>query len=154
MKIEIEVKEFGSDESEFETSFRNYVVTKTKDIIWKEIEEKINAEISKTVKIQVEKQISKKTELIIQDIIDNDTLLSPYTNVRVKVKEYIRLKFEKDSGWQSPNKVLEDIAKKFGAELKSRYDLMFATQIVKSLDKEGLLKDNVAKMILENNQKP
>ena len=39
---------------------------------------------------------------------------------------------------------------KFGKELKERYDLVFATQVVKSLDKQGLLKENVAKLILEN----
>jgi len=72
------------------------------------------------------------------------------------LEEYVVNKFKKDSGWSSPNEKIEKLSKqfaeKFGQEIKDRYDLIFATRIVQKLDKEGLLKENIAKILLEPTQ--
>lgn len=43
-----------------------------------------------------------------------------------------------------------DCAKDFGKEMKERYDLLFASQLVAKMSETGLLKEDVAKLLLPN----
>lgn len=48
------------------------------------------------------------------------------------------------------DEITKKIANKAAEELKDRYDLLFASQMVSRLDQLGLLKEDAAKILLEN----
>lgn len=54
-----------------------------------------------------------------------------------KLKEYL-------------NKAVKTAGDAIGKELKERYDLLFASQIVSKLHENGMLKEDVAKILLGN----
>jgi hypothetical protein len=68
----------------------------------------------------------------------------------ISIETYIKNKFQNDSGWSSPNDRIEKLAKSFADEMKKRYDLLFATQIVSKMSTNGLLKDDVLKQLVQN----
>jgi hypothetical protein len=98
----------------------------------------------------------KKASLFIANYLKEGTMkTSVYENGRhvdkdVTIEEHIKYKFEKDSGWSSPNAKIEKLAKGFAEEMKKRYDLLFATQIVSKMGENNLLKDDVMKQLVEN----
>lgn len=66
------------------------------------------------------------------------------------IEDYIKDLFETNHGWRNPQDQIKKIAKSFGDELKSQYNSFFATQIVVNMKEQGLLKDGVAQMLLDN----
>jgi len=163
MKFSIELDEFWLDEDsdyldkELKKSITNQIVS----VIYGKIKDKVEDQIARQVKETVESIMYKKAALYMDECFQKGVIPTDvYENGRtvkkdLTLEEYVINKFKKDSGWSSPNDKIEKMSKqfaeKFGQEIKDRYDLLFATQIVKKLDKEGLLKENIAKMILESN---
>lgn len=47
------------------------------------------------------------------------------------------------------NKLISEAATKLGNELKQRYDMLFASQLVAKLGSNGMLKEDVAKVLFE-----
>ena len=153
MKIQIEIDDFYLDEeSELEPALKRYVINEVVSKINKQIEDKVNDTITRQVKQQVEKQLLTKTNKIIDEFIEKGKIKGDYSSdPEITVEQHIKNKFNNKNGWGNPSEQIAKLAEKFGAELRNRYDLLFATQIVKKLDKEGLLKENIAKMLLETN---
>jgi hypothetical protein len=48
--------------------------------------------------------------------------------------------------------MIETNTKLFSAEFKDRYDLLFASQLVSKMNAVGLLKDDVAKLLIDKQQ--
>lgn len=48
----------------------------------------------------------------------------------------------------SMEKLIKSLAKDFANEMKERYDLLFASQLVAKMSETGLLKEDVAKLLL------
>jgi hypothetical protein len=96
------------------------------------------------------KKIQKQVDLF----VETGKIKGRYSNDKeVTVLEYIQADFNANSGYSSPKDQIQNLAKKFGDELKQRYDLLFASQIVAKLSENGLLKDSVVKMLLETIEK-
>jgi len=53
-----------------------------------------------------------------------------------------------NNGWNSIGEHVSRVGKQLGDELKKRYDVAFANQIVVRIHEQGLLKDDVAKLLL------
>lgn len=153
MKIQIEIDDFYLDqESELEPALKSYIIDEVVLKINKEIEDKVNETVTRQVKLQVKKQMLSKTNKLIDEFIEKGKIKGDYaTDPEITVEQYIKKIFNCKNGWGNPSEQISKLAEKFGAELRNRYDLLFATQIVKKLDKEGFLKDNIAKMLLETN---
>lgn len=162
MKFTIELNEFWLDEDSdyLENEIKSYIIKQVTQSVYGEIKNKVEDQITRQIKETIENTMYKKATLYMDECFQKAVLpTNVYENGRtvkkdLTLEEYVINKFKKDSGWASPNDKIEKLAKqfaeKFGQEIKDRYDLLFATQIVRKLDKEGLLKDNVAKLILEN----
>lgn len=153
MKFTIDIEDFWLDEeSDLESALTSHITNSVVAKINKSIENKVDDTITRQVKQQVQNQLLKKTNKLIDEFIDKGTIKGEYSSdPEITIEEYIKQKFSKRNGWGNPSSQIEKLAEKFGKELRNRYDLLFATQIVKKLDKEGLLKENIAKLILENN---
>lgn len=161
MKFTIELEEFWMDEDSEQLDFemKKHITNKIVSTIYKSIEDKIEDQIARQVKEKIESTMYKKASLYMNKCFKSALLKATvYEDGRnieklVTLEEYVLLKFQKDSGWSSPNDKISSLAKsfsdKFAKEIKERYDLLFATQIVQKLDEKGLLKDNVAKLMMD-----
>ena len=158
MRIIVEVEDFWMDEDsdEFENEFKNYVKGETKKEIWATIEERINKEIIKQVTEIVNKNIEKKVAKFIDKMLNSGELKvsGRYSDDKPKdMKEYIIDKLKSDNTYGTPKKMIEELSEKYAKEFRNRYDLLFASQLVAKLGNNGLLREDIARLLLPTNQK-
>lgn len=153
MKFTIDIEDFCLDEDrDLEPALKKYIIDTVVREIWKGVEKKAEASVTKEVKDQVEKSFFRQIQSTVSEVIKTGKIKGEYNKEEITVQEWILEQFQKNSGWRSPESQLKDLAKKFGDELKARYDLMFASQIVMKLNQNGMLKEDVAKMLLQDNK--
>lgn len=126
MKFTVELEEFWLEDEELESTLRKYVRDDVLCQVQKRIEDKIDKEITSQLTQTIEGRLEEIT-----------------------IKKHIENLFNNHHGWNSPNEKMKQIAKSFGKELTARYDKVFATHIVMGLKDQGLLKDEVAQILLE-----
>ena len=149
MKITIDVSEFYLEESDLETGLRHFVKDAVLVEIKKSIQEKIDTQLTMQIKADVEKNMYQQMNLFIADFIKVGKIKSSRdSNKQITIEEFITEKFAYDSGWSSPSDMIKKLADTYGREMKSRYDLLFASQLVAKMNEQGLLKKDVAKILL------
>lgn len=155
MKYTIEVDDFYLEDGELEKNLKEEVIRQTMTAIWKQIDKKVEDQIERTVKNEVDNKLALKINAKVADLIATEKILDPDDNrkTEVSITDYIKRRFQKDSGWGTPRNTIEEIAKKFGMELKQRYDTAFATQIVIALEKNQMLKEGAGKLLLTEEKK-
>lgn len=151
MKITVEMDDFWmNDEESLSEKLNEYVVRKVLDEVSKHIKDKVETQITMQVKDTVEKSMYRQINEAIANTIavgKVKSLVSPYEPV--PIEEFIKQKFEKETGWNSFDSKIKEIATKHSADMKARYDLLFASQLVAKMTENGLLKKDVAKLLLD-----
>jgi hypothetical protein len=152
MKIIVEVEDFYLDEEQdLEQGLKNYVVEEVLNKISASIKTKVETQILVEVKSQVENAMYKQINLFISEFIKTGLVSSSRDSKnQVSIAEYIKEKFSYGSGWNSANDVIKKFAESFGNELKKRYDINFANQIVRKMNEVGLLKEESIVKLLED----
>ena len=154
MYLKIDLEDFWLDEDQdIESGLKNYVINKTVQNIWDKIKKKVSESIDLIVKKAVEKSLYAKINKLADEILKIEQVKNPdmygdNKNEYISIVDYIKYKYVKKSGWDSPDKRIEKLAEEFAKEIKDRYDLMFASQLVAKMHNNGLLKEDVAKLIL------
>ena len=133
---------------DIEEAIKSEIINKTIRKILPKIEDQVNAQIFKRVDGIVTERIEQAVESAISKTIDSGTITQ--RGRTITMEEHIREVFNNHSSWGNPMKKLEAIAKDFGDELKLQYNAAFATRIVANMKEQGLLKDDVVKILLEN----
>lgn len=150
MKFEVEVSEFWLDEEDLESGLIRRVQNHVISEIEKSIKEKVEKQITMQVKDTVEKMLySKITQAIDEAIAKGEMPSRNNSKENITIQEYVKECLNYKGGWQNFQDTIEKLAKQYTIEIKNRYDLLFASQIVAKLNDNGLLKENVAKLILE-----
>lgn len=152
MKFKIDVDDFWlSESSDLAPALKKYIIDEIIAKIYKKIEKKVQDHIELEVKRMVEETLYKKTSLIIEKVIKTEKLKGRHSSNPLRtIEEYIKDTFLYDSGWSNPNNIIKKLASDFAEELKQRYDIAFATHIVAKVNEQGLLKEEVAKLLLES----
>lgn len=158
MKFTIEIDEFWLDsESELEPALTKHIIDNVVSQIEKSIEKRVEDHITIKVKAEIESKMYRFMNLTIEQIITTEKIKVEESYGKPKVEmtltEYIKKQFQENSGYRSPHETITALAKKFADEMKNRYDLLFASQIVAKMNNNGLLKDEVAKLLVENQVK-
>ncbi len=117
---------------------------------------------------EFEKQKSKQLEKIVKKVIASEKIKkSDYSNELVTLEEYLieslrNNYFSERNTAESVmrgyvvnfeakfNKDVKSSAEEISKELKDRYDLLFASQIVSNLNKNGMLNADVARVLLNS----
>jgi len=151
--IVVDLEDFWMDEDSqaFNEQIKQHISKNVKNEIWKSIKNSVEDQISRDVKKAIETQYIKKIQTVIAEVIESEKIKDGYNNKEVSIQDYIKNQFQSNSGWNSPNSQIEKLAKAFADDLKKRYDLLFATQIVSKIGANGMLKDDVAKLLLDAN---
>lgn len=148
MKIVVDLEDFWlDDESELIPTLQEYVKNSVIRDISDSIKKQVDSFMDKAIKNHVEKQLEVRVNLLMESFIENNKVKGNYSSdPELTVSELINKKFND----ARPN--IQDLVKKqaenIGIDLKRRYDLLFASQIVAKINEQGLLKDDVARLLL------
>lgn len=152
MKITIDLEELFSELQDSEGTIKEMLV---KNIIGSCVYQ-ISAAIKKQVEDQIQREVKNAIESsMLADIRKEVARIIPVAMIsigkqeEVTLEEYIRTLFSQKTGWNSPNDYIEKLSKQFGDEMKKRYDMLFATQIVNKMAQNGLLKEGMETLLLE-----
>lgn len=151
IELKIDISEFYQNEnSGFDEAFKSGVIREAVNQVKKLLETKIDDQINRVVKEQVNKTYCAKISKLVSEQLKTRKLKGKYSNDgEITLEKWIEEEFTRSSGWNSPKDHLDKLAKKFSDEMKNRYDLLFASQIVAKLEGQGLLKEDVAKLLLK-----
>ncbi len=153
-KFKVDLEDFYLDyEDELEPSLKKYITNSVVQSINKSIADKVDKAITKEVSAQVEKSLYRKIQKLVAEIIKTEKIKSYGSKEPATIEEYIKLSLKNTHTWSNPTDQIKKIAEAFGKELKARYDVLYASQIVAKLSDNGLLKDDAIKMLLEDNKK-
>jgi hypothetical protein len=148
MKFTIEINEFWLEEDELETALQSKITTDVVALIEKSIQKKVEDHITIKVKAEIEARMYRFINLAIEQIISTEKI--KMDGKEYTLTDYIKKEFTDRSGYRSPHETITNLAKKFSDEMKNRYDLLFASQLVAKMNNNGLLKDEVAKLLIDN----
>lgn len=151
MKITVELDEFWMDEDDttLDEKLKSYVIHDVIMQIKSGIREKIETEISYQVQQQLEDCMYEYIQKEVKDFISEGKIRkSSYNKEEILIKDWIKEKFTGDTNYNNTENLIKSLAKDFGKEMKERYDLLFASQLVAKMSETGLLKEDVAKLLL------
>lgn len=146
MKFTVEIEDFYLEEENLNEGLKAYVRNEVIRKIHENIKEKVEKQITLKVNEEVQKTLVTVINSTINDFVTTEKIVS--NGQEIEIREHLKNLFQKTSGWKTPQELILKLAKEFGAEMKSRYDLLFASQIVSKMQENGLLKDDVAKLLL------
>jgi glucose-6-phosphate 1-dehydrogenase len=86
------------------------------------------------------------------DFIETGKLKSSRSSAMISVAEYIAEKFEYNSNYNSQKELIEKLANNYSVEMKNRYDMMFASQLVIKMSEQGLLKEGVFDSLMKKDE--
>lgn len=153
MIIKIEIDDFYLDsEQDFVPALKNEVVREAVKQSLDNVAEKANKAVQEAVKLAVEKKLQTAIQKVVDKVVATGTLLDPssYSNEKrqISIEDYVIRTFEKNTGWNSPKEQIEKLAKKYGDEMKARYDMEFASKIVIQMSQNGLVRADVLQSLL------
>ena len=152
MKFTVEIEDFWLDEDSgsLDEELRHAIKSEVVREIKSSIKEQIEAEIKAVAKEEIAGSLSTEIAMVIRDIVTNGTIKKQSNSEdRITVKELIVGIIEGGrNSWSDPRKELQKYADKHMEKIKSQYDFIFASSIVKKMAEQGMLKDaNIDKLL-------
>lgn len=149
LNLSIELNDFwsGDEDTMLEESLRNAIVGEVNKVLRERVAESINRlvqeEFGDKLRATLSGMIAGKIEAIM--LTESITVY----NQEVKIIDHVkRLFMDKHREWDDTERVIRQQAKKWADDLKARYDIAFANQLVQKLNENGLLLPDVAKRLL------
>lgn len=164
IKVEVDLEDLYVDYNEdgqnnFNEAIKENIATKIKQKIWDDF--KINSleSFSNQVKRKIEVDKELKIKETIEVFFSEKKLKKPYGgNDLVSLEDYIKSEIEREYFRNNEfkakvEKLIQQQSTSLVAELKQRYDLAFASQIVMNLQANNMLKEDVGKLLLNDTAK-
>lgn len=151
MKFTIELSDFYLDEeNDLESALKDHIIKSCVKKISADLKSKIDECIINEIKKQVEGSLCTKISSFVSECIDNDKIKGRYTgDPEMTLKEWVKLQYTSTAKEKAPiDSTIEKLAKQFGEELKKRYDLLFASQLVAKMKDSGFIKEEVIQLLL------
>lgn len=148
MKIVVDLEDFWLEEDEqLIPALQGHV----KSIVIREIGDSIKNQVmsfmNKAMKEEVEKQLEMRVKLLMDSALETGKITGRYSSDgEMTVQEWVSKEIKSNSS--NTLDFVNKAAKREAEELKKRYDLVFASQIVAKINEQGLLKEDVAKLLL------
>ena len=148
MKITVELDDFWIEEGELNSTLSAEIKRSVISQITKSIQDKVDTEITKKVEKVVSGKIASVIDMQIADCVNSGEII--VNKVPVAIKTHVQNLFNSNIGWNNPRDQIVRLANDFGKQLKAQYDAAFANRIVIAIREQGMLKDEVVQMLLEN----
>ena len=162
LKIEIDLNNFYAENFEGDpdcgisptASLSQEVV----DVIKYEDKAAISKCVAEDVKKKAQEAYGEFGESKIKSIVDYEMnkfisegkIKESYGSKMIPVADKLREIFDSHSSWGNTNKQMEKMGEKFSKECRDRYDMLFASNVVRGLEKQGLLKEGVIKSLMND----
>ena len=125
----------------------------TSSLASKITENLLNGHVKLIEKIATDKIIQEfdkfANEATLQFIENGKVKSSRNSSTMITVSEYIAERFESTSSYNNQKDLIERLAKNYSTEMKNRYDMMFASQLVIKLNEQGMLKEGVFESLMK-----
>lgn len=156
INVTVDVSEFYAEEEgeNFGDAIKNHIAHQVKTEIWAKFKEDAMTSFDNQIKRQIDLDKDIKIKETIDDLFKNKAVKKKYSNNEVvPFNDYIEDYFVSQSVNSNDfmNKVNNEIKKQAETivkQLKDRYDLLFASQIVQKLNENGMLREDVARLLL------
>lgn len=147
LEFDFEDLEFneGSITEQLQSSIQNELVFKLK----KEIDEKVMNAISAAVRTSIDTQLNEIIAQKIKSVIDSGVIKKQYGSDAITIEQYISDVFSKTEIKRSLEREIEKDCEKYVKEMKKVYDMNFAAHIVKNMQANNLLNDDVANLLIK-----
>lgn len=168
IKVEVDLSEFYQEDEygdSFSEQIKEHIKWAVKQEILKDWKEKVTTEFTKSVVEEVEKSKIFFINDTLKELAENAKIKKRYSSEEmISIVDYIKdelknIRFDTDyvkkyldKRTEKQNEYLDKISKDIVNELKDRYDMLFASQIVAKLNEQGMLKEKVAKILLDKNK--
>lgn len=146
MKFEIEVTDFWLEEEELSVALKDHVTKVVIHAVTKSIEDRVASAITTRVEATITNQVSKIIEAKLNELVDTGMIL--VDRKEISIADRVKQVFEQNTGWSNPRDQIARLAEAFGKDLKNRYDAAFANRIVVKINEQGMLKDEVVRLLL------
>jgi hypothetical protein len=146
MKFTVEVEDFYLDGEELSSSLVEAVKGNVVATIKQNIEKKVDEAIRIAVQAKIEQELTLQINLRVSELIASGKIIKD--KAEISIVDYIKQQFEKHSGWNSPYDQITNLAKRYGDEMKKRYDFFYANHIVQQMHTVGIIKEEVYKNLI------
>lgn len=160
INVTVDLSDFYSeDETSFSQQIKDYIAYSVKTQVLADWKVKISDEFNKAVTEQVELHKKELISNTFAELAINAKVKKRYASTdMISISEWIVEEFERttlnDSYLRDHlNKTVKASSDKISTELKNRYDMLFASHIVAKLNENGMLKEDVAKMLIDATDK-
>lgn len=150
MKVTIDFSDFYVEENNIASALKHEIIS--------EAVSKIKSEMRTQIDGLITNEIRSAIDIVLQPVIKEHvaSLMSTgmikvgsYDKKEVTIEEYIKDMFQRNNGWSAnANDTIKALAGAFSKQMKERYDLVFASQIVSKMQEQGFLKEDVAEKLL------
>jgi hypothetical protein len=150
MKFTITIEDFWLDEEQdLEPKLKSHIIHNVVQQIHASIKSKIDEHVTKEVKAQVEQSLYRKISTLVGEIIATDKIKGRYSGeADMTLQEYVHEQFKNNTGYNSIQDNIKKLANSFADDMKRRFDLLYASQIVAKMSDNGLLKEDAVKLLL------
>lgn len=137
--------EYGIDvDIDLKHEIKTDITHQAKQAVLKEVKEPLRKDIEDRVKILVKDAYAEEVSETVKKFIREGKLQGRYKgDPEITVNEWIEREFEGSVNNDVLKKAVQNQANNVSEELKGRYDMFFATQLVMKMNDQGLLKDGV-----------
>lgn len=154
MKLKVDLDDFYLDEEDdLVPAIKNFVVNEVTSTIWDRVEEKIKQKILDLCNENIQKIIDEKIEMYLTEMLDKEIIKKDrWSDELISLQEYVLTAFNKDFDNNYKNtlgRIVEGKTKNICEEIKKRYDLLFASQLISKMNDQNMLKEDIAKLILD-----
>lgn len=154
MKLKVDLDDFYLDEEDdLVPAIKDFVVNKVTSTIWDRVEEKIKQKILDLCNENIQKIIDEKIETYLTEMLDKEMIKKDrWSDDLVSLQEYVSTTFNKDfdnNYKKRLDNIVESKTKNICEEIKKRYDLLFASQLISKMNDQNMLKEDIAKLILD-----
>ncbi len=163
MKITVEVNledRWFDEDQNLDEALKSTITSQVKQKLWSELKVKAEKEILTQVTEQVNKELDGKIQKNVKELILEDKFKNPNyyqgSGDPARTIEFITLKelthymfSSNNTSYSNITDLIKKLSKAFSEEMKNRYDLSFASQLVSKMNEQGLLKEGVFDALVE-----
>lgn len=151
MKLTISLDDFWMDEDDqLEPALKKHIIQEVTANINSSIKSKVEEHIIRRVREEVEKKLYPTIDAAIATSLENGQIKSHDGREMQTIQEYVNSIFTTNQRWNSVTEQIKKMAENYADQMKARFDLTFASQLVVKMNQNGLLKKDVAKLLLDN----
>lgn len=149
MKFTVDVEDFYLEEADLSEGLKSAIKSDVIQAINERVKKQVDNLTNNLLVGNIEKEIEVRVKVLVDDFLATGKVFKDmYSKTDlISVKDWIAMHLKVQSS--SIESYIKKSIEAMGVELKNRYDIMFASQIISKINQQGFLKEDIAKMLLE-----